>query len=82
MKKWVEFSLTSFGTLNYDCVIKTIEIFNFVPPIKNSVTTGFIYLLLIRQQSYHQKLLMFYVFYLDCIHQYFYKHIAYHLNIQ
>ena len=25
MKKWVELSLTSFGTLKYDCVIKTRE---------------------------------------------------------
>ena len=57
MKKWVEFSLTSFGTLNYDCVIKTIEIFNFVPPIKNSVTTGFIYLLLITSAIISSKII-------------------------
>ena len=25
IKKWVELSLTSFGTLKYDCVIKTRE---------------------------------------------------------
>ena len=25
IKKWVAFSLTSFGTLKYDCVIKTRE---------------------------------------------------------
>ena len=43
MKKWVEFSLTSFGTLKYDCVIKTIEMFNFVPLINNSVTTNLVY---------------------------------------
>ena len=29
IKKWVEFSLTSFGTLKYDCVIKTKESFKF-----------------------------------------------------
>ena len=29
IKKWVEFSLTSFGTLKCDCVIKTIQMFNF-----------------------------------------------------
>ena len=29
MKKWVEFSVTSFSTLKYNCVIKAIEIFNF-----------------------------------------------------
>ena len=45
MKKWVEFSLTSFGT--YDCVIKTWEIFNFLSLIKNLVITEFIFLLLI-----------------------------------
>ena len=27
IKKWVVFSLTSFGTLKYDCVIKAREIF-------------------------------------------------------
>ena len=46
-KKWVEFSLTSFGTLKYDCVIKTRELLNFLPLINNSVTTGFSFLLLI-----------------------------------
>ena len=38
IKKWVEFSPTSFGTLNYDCVMKTREMFNFLPLINNSVT--------------------------------------------
>ena len=47
MKKCVEFNLTSFGTLKYDCVIKTIEILTFQPLINNSVTTGFNLLLLI-----------------------------------
>ena len=37
-KKWVVFSLTSFGTLKYDWVIKTREIFKFLPLINNSVT--------------------------------------------
>ena len=46
MKKWVEFSLTSFGTLKYDCVMKTIEYFNFLPLINKSVTTGFNFLLI------------------------------------
>ena len=40
VKKCVEFSLTSFGTLKYDCVIKTIEMFNFVSLINNSVSIG------------------------------------------
>ena len=47
IKKRVEFSLTSFGTSKYDCLINTIEIFNFLPLISNSVTTGFSFLLLI-----------------------------------
>ena len=47
MKKWVEFSLTYFGTLKYDCVIKTGEIFNFLPLINKSVTIEFSFLLLI-----------------------------------
>ena len=33
--------------LEYYCAIKTIEMFNFLPLIKNSVTTGFSFLLLI-----------------------------------
>ena len=47
MKKWVEFSLTSFGTLKYDCVIKTNEMFNFLSLINNSVTIRLIFVLLI-----------------------------------
>ena len=38
--KCVEFSLTSFGTLKSDCAMKTIEMFNFLPLINNSVTTA------------------------------------------
>ena len=34
-KKWVEFSLTSFGTLKHNRAIKTREIFDFLPLIKN-----------------------------------------------
>ena len=40
MKKWVEFSLTSFGTLKYEYVIKTIEMFNFLPLINSALTIG------------------------------------------
>ena len=43
-KKLLEFSLTSFTILICDCVIKTIEMFNFVPLINNSVTAGFSFL--------------------------------------
>ena len=73
IKKCVQFSLTSFGPLKYDCVVNTIEIFNFLPQMNNLVTTGLHFLLLI---------ISYYVFYLDCIVQYFYKHLAYHLSIQ
>ena len=38
---------TTFSNLKYDCVIKTIEIFTFLPLINNSVTTGLSFLLLI-----------------------------------
>ena len=38
IKKCVEFNLTSFGTLKYNCVIKTIEILRFLPLINHSVT--------------------------------------------
>ena len=48
IKKWVEFSLTSFGTLKYDRVIKAAtKIFNFLSLINNSVTIGLSSLLLI-----------------------------------
>ena len=60
MKKCVVFSLTSFGTLKYDCVIKAIEMLNFLPLINKSATIGVNLLILIIQQSYHQKLLILY----------------------
>ena len=51
MENWVEFSLRSFSTLNYDCAIKTRQMFNFLPLglplINNSVCTKFSFLLLI-----------------------------------
>ena len=39
--------LTSFGALKYCCVLKTIEMFHFMPVINNSVTIGLNFLLLI-----------------------------------
>ena len=30
INKCVEFTLTCFGILKYDCIIKTIEMFNFL----------------------------------------------------
>ena len=47
IKTWVKYNLTSFGTLKFDCVIKTKEIFSFLPLINNSVTIEFSFLLLI-----------------------------------
>ena len=47
IKEWVEFSLTSFGTLKYGCVPKTREMFNFLPLWNNSVVIEFSFLLLI-----------------------------------
>ena len=41
MKKRVVLNLTYFGTLKHDCVIKAIEMFNFLPLINSSVTIGF-----------------------------------------
>ena len=55
MKKGVEFSLTFFGTVKYNCVIKTREMLSFLPLTNNSVTIGSTFLLLSIQQSYHQK---------------------------
>ena len=40
-------SLTSFGTLKYDSVIKATEMLSFLPPVNNSVTTEFSFLFLI-----------------------------------
>ena len=42
-----EFSQTYFESFKCDCVIKTIEIFNFLPLINNFVTVEFSFLLLI-----------------------------------
>ena len=48
MKKWLEFSLASFGTLRYDYVIKTREMFSFLPVINNSIIIEFsVWLLMI-----------------------------------
>ena len=46
-KKCVVFTLTSFATWKYDCVVKTKEIFSFQPQRNNSVTTEWSFLLLI-----------------------------------
>ena len=77
------FNLTSFGTLKYDYIIKTIEIINFLPLINNPVTTGFSFLLLIISAIISSKATnILWAFFQNYIFQYFYKHLPFHLNIQ
>ena len=59
IKKYVQFSLTSLGTLKHDFVINAIKVFNFLPLINNSVTIGLSFSLSC-QQFRHQKLLILY----------------------
>ena len=59
IKKYVQFSLTSLGTLKHDFVINAIKVFNFLPLINNSVTIGLSFSLSF-QQFRHQKLLILY----------------------
>ena len=66
IKKWVEFSLTSFGSLKYVYVIKTREMVNFLPLINNSVTNEFRFLLLIISAIILSKTI-FCVLYPHCI---------------
>ena len=46
-KKFEVLSLASYGTLNYDCIIKTIEMLRFLPLINSLVTIGLSFLLLL-----------------------------------
>ena len=80
--KCVEFSLISFGTLMYDCVIKTIQMFDYLHIISNSASTGFIFLLLIISAIISSEIINTLRFFLDCILQFFSKYLAYHLSIQ
>ena len=81
-KRCVVLSLTSFGTLKYDCVKKTIEILRFQPLINNSVSIGFSLLLLIISAIISSKTINILRFFLDCTIQYFYKHVSCYLSIQ
>ena len=45
IKKWVKFSLTSFSTLNYDCVMKTLEMFNSLPLINNLLLLDLVFII-------------------------------------
>ena len=80
IKKWVEFSLTSFGTLKYGWVIKTREMFNFVPLINNLVTIEFRFLLLIISAIISPKTINILRSLSTLYLSIFYKHFAYHLN--
>ena len=82
MKKWAEFCLTSFGTLNYDCVIKGREMLNFMPLVNNSVTSGFSSLLLIKSTIISSKIINILRFLPTLYSSIFYKHLVCHLNIQ
>ena len=87
IKKCVVFNLTFLGTLKDNCLIKTLEMFNFMPLINNSVTIGLSFLLLIISaiiwsNTINTFLLLLLLFYLDSILQYFCKHLAYHLSIK
>ena len=76
IKNWEVFSLTSFGTFKYDCLIKTREMFNFLPLINNSVTIEFSFLLLIISAIISSKIINV-LRSLYCTHQYFCKHLSY-----
>ena len=82
MKKWVEFNLTAFGTLKYDCLIKKREMFNFLPLINNSITTEFSFLLLIISAIISSKTINILRFLPKFYSSIFYKYLVYHLSIQ
>ena len=63
IKKCVMISLTTFASLKYDYEIKAIEMFNFLPLIKNALTTGFSFSLLIISATISSKQLIFYVYF-------------------
>ena len=73
-------SLTSFGTLKYDCVIKTRERFNFLPLKNNSVTIEFFLLIISGIMS--SKTIIVLCFLPILYSLIFFKHLAYHLNTQ
>ena len=76
------FSLKSFSNLKYDCVIKTRGMFSFLPLINNPVTTEFIFLLLSVSSIISSKTIIFYVFYLGYVLQWFYKYYPCYASIQ
>ena len=83
IKKCVVLSLLSFGTGKYDCVIKTKEIFSFLPLINNSMTTGWSLLLLITSAILPSSTIVTFCSFLGLnSYQCFCRHHSYHLSIQ
>ena len=78
----VEFSLILFGTAKKDCVIKTREIFSFLPLINNSVTIGLTFILLSISAIISSKRINILCSLFGCILHYFYKYHPYHSSIQ
>ena len=82
IKKWVEFNLTSFGSLKQDCVIKIIEMFNLLPLMKNSVTIESRFLLLVTSAMMSSKIINILRFLPILYSSIFCTHLAYDLNTQ
>ena len=78
----VVFSVTSFGIGKYDCVMNAKEIFNFLLPTNNSVTSGY-FLVMIISAIISNTNKNFHSFpFLDCNFQYFCRHLSYPWRIE
>ena len=69
-----------FGTLKHNWVIKTREMFNFLPLINNSVTVEFSFLLLIMSAIVSSKTINIFRSLSALYSSIFFKYTAYHLN--
>ena len=81
MKNCEAFSLTSFGTGKYDCVMNTREWFGFLPLTNILVITGCSFLLLIISAITSPTLSRILISSLDCTLQYFCRHHSYDSSI-
>ena len=82
-KKGVVLSFLSFGTGKYDYVIKTKEIFSFLPVINNSMTTGWSLLLPITSAILPSSTIITFCSSLGLkSYQCCCRHHSYHLSIQ
>ena len=81
IKKCVEISLTSFGTVKYDFVMKTVEIFSFLSLMNISVTIWLCFLLLIILAIISSKTINTLRSLSALYSSIFCGHAAYHLNI-